>query len=271
MMTHRVRTGILSSPASKTSRKQEKREATVNIKNILNLAVLASGLIATSAQATPVNSLNFTTTGGSNSSSGTFGNTWTFNMSGIIVTATGWSAASSGSNLTTAQLGRANGYGLYVCNPAEGLNCSPAEHQIDNNRGFDFVLFQFSELVDPSVISIRTHNNADLDVSYWLGNTASNLSLAGVNLAGLAGLGFGNVMNDDVNGSAISRNVFLANNSGVNSLLLGARVGGDSNADYFKITGMSTEGVSGVPEPSTVALTGAALVALGLFGRRRKA
>jgi len=57
----------------------------------------------------------------------------------------------------------------------------------------------------------------------------------------------------------------------VNSILIGARVGGDTHADYFKISGASVNTVSGVPEPSTWAMSGAALVGLAILRRRRAA
>ena len=135
----------------------------------------------------------------------------------------------------------------------------------------EFVLFQFSQAVDPASISITTYNQSDLDVSYYLGNVMPNVSLTGVNLAELAGLGFGGRIDDDVNSSATSRTVSIVNNAGVNALLVGARISGDSGADYFKIKQLSVDTVSGVPEPGTFLMTGAALVALGMVRRAKKA
>lgn len=241
------------------------------------LAVLAGMLIASNAaQAGTVHlgplAINFNLTSGTNTSSSSMGNVRTFSAGGINVTSTAWSLSSLSADFAASQLGRATNYGLWVCNPAEGINCPSPEHQIDNLNGFEFVLFQFSQAVDPAAISIKTYNYADLDVSYFLGNTASNLSLAGVNLAELAGLGFGGQVNDDVTTSATSRTVSIANNIGVNSLLIGARAGGDRNADYFKINSltMNPVTVSDVPEPGTFALTGLALAGLGLVRRSKK-
>jgi hypothetical protein len=244
------------------------------------LAVLAGMLCATqAAQATTLHigplSLNFNLASGSASgSSNSMGNSRSFTAGDVGVTSTAWSLATTGSDFVASQIGRASGYGLWACNPTEGLNCPSPDHQIDNSNGFEFVLFQFSQAVDPSAISIQTYNNADLDVSYFTGNTASNLSLTGVNLAELNGLGFGGQLNSDVTGSATSRTVSITNSGAVNSLLIGARIGGDRSADFFKINGLTAEqvgtSVSGVPEPGTFALAGVALVGLGLAGRFKK-
>ena len=236
----------------------------------MKLAVLAAGMMMTSmaAQATTI-TFNVMS-GGTNSASNAYGNARTFSSSGVDVTATAWSLPTLSADFAAAQLGRATNYGLWVCNTSEGINCASPDHQIDNVGGMEFVLFQFSQAVDPASISIATYNQADLDVSYYLGNVSSNLSLTGVNLIELAGLGFGGRINDDVNSYATSRTVSIVNNIGVNALLVGARISGDSSADYFKIKQLSVDTVSGVPEPGTFVMTGAALVALGLVRRANK-
>jgi hypothetical protein len=52
-----------------------------------------------------------------------------------------------------------------------------------------------------------------------------------------------------------------------NSILFGARVGGDNNADYFKIGGFAAT-ASPTPEPATFAFVGGALVGLSALSRR---
>jgi hypothetical protein len=99
---------------------------------------------------------------------------------------------------------------------------------------------------------------------------AANLSLVNVNLAELAGLGFGGRIDDDVNSYATSRTVSIVNNAGVNAMLVSARISGDSKSDYFKISNVSVDTVSDEPEPGTFLLTGAALAALGLVRRGKK-
>ena len=240
-------------------------------KTAIQLAVLTAGtLFASLAQATTL-SFDFRS-GGTNVGSG-LGNVRTFNdndpTTNIMVTATAWSASSSGNVFSAAQAGRATGIGLWDCNASEGVNCASPNHQIDNVSGFDFILLQFSTTIDPSTISIQTYSNADLDVTYYLGNATSGLSLTGVNFAGLAGVGLGYKVNDDVNTGAISRSLTMAHPFPVNSILIGARVGGDYNADYFKISGASVNTVSGVPEPATWAMSGAALAGLAIIRRRR--
>jgi hypothetical protein len=269
-MTRRSSAGILNSPNEMSKRMTNLQGAPTTMKSTMKLAVLAAGMMWTSiaAQATTIN-FNVMS-GGTNSAASAYGNVRTFSSSGLNVTATAWSLPTSSADFAAAQLGRATNYGLWACNTGEGINCSSPEHQIDNVGGMEFVLFQFSQAVDPSSISITTYSQADLDVSYYLGNVASNLSLASVNLAELAGLGFGGRINDDVNSYATSRTVSIVNNGGVNALLVGARISGDSKADYFKIQQLSVNTVSDVPEPGTFLMTGAALFALGLVRRAKK-
>ena len=270
-MTHGVPTGILISPKEKSLQMTKLEGTTATMKNSLKLAVLAAGVMMTSlaAQASTITS-NFNGAN-TNTADNALGNQRTFVSSdgSVDVLATAWGLSNLGANFSAGQLGWASGYGLWDCNASEGVNCGSPVHQIDNVSGYDFVLLQFSQAINPSTISIKTFNNADLDVSYFLGNTATNLNLATVNLAQLATSGFGSMINDDVTTNATSRAISIANSNGVNAVLIGARVNGDRNADYFKIQSLSATQASGVPEPSTFALTGAALVGVGLYSRKR--
>jgi hypothetical protein len=271
-MTDLVPTGILNSPKEKSLQMTKLEGTTATMKNSLKLAVLAAGVMMTSLAA-QASTITFNLAGSNtNTANNALGNQRTFVSSdgSVDILATAWSLSNLGANFAAGQLGWASGYGLWDCNATEGVNCGSPVHQIDNVSGYDFVLLQFSQAINPATISIKTFNNADLDVSYFLGNAPANLNLATVNLAQLATSGFGSMINNDVNTAATSRVVSIANSNGVNAVLIGARIGGDANADYFKIQSLSATQASGVPEPSTFAMTGAALLGVGLYSRRKR-
>ena len=235
-------------------------------------ALLTTGimLLSFSAHAGTL-TLDFRTATGANSGSG-LGNVRTFNVGGITITETAWGANSNSNTLQAAQLGLWSGYGLGVCNQQEAANCSSPNHQVSNENGTDFVLFQFSTAVNPISVTIRPYGTFDRDVTYFTGNAANNLNLSGTSLSGLGALGFSAAVNDDSSVSSSARTVSLISNS-ANSLLFGARSGGDANPDYFKIAGLTLDTIppaagGQTPEPATFGLIGSALVALALATKR---
>ena len=217
-------------------------------------------------------SFTFDFTAGPSSAGAGLGNVRTFmsTSGGLSVTVTAWGV--TGDNDTTfqaGQLGQWSGLGLGDCDALEHTNCGSPSHQVDNAVAYDFVLFQFATLVIPDTVKIQPYGTWDRDVTYYTGDTANNLDLTGKTLTQLAGLGLTDLQNDDSTVSSLGRIVTLSSIQG-NSLLFGGRVGGDSSADYFKISGLTVDTTTqqAAPEPATMGLIGGALVAISLIRRR---
>ena len=133
-----------------------------------------------------------------------------------------------------------------------------------------FVLIQFGAPIDPLSIVIDPYNTWDRDITYYTGNIASG-NLGGLSLADLGALGFGPQQNDNSTASSSARTVNLTSGY-VNAILIAPSVANsDASVDRFKFTSLSGDYVppSNVPEPTTFALMGAGLVAVGLLRRKQ--
>jgi hypothetical protein len=229
-------------------------------------ALLVAGtaaLIPASASADPV-TWSFTGTQGGSYGTGSFGNTRTFTQGGVTVTASAWGYTwgSSDNALQAGALGRWS-TGLGVCNVNEGSGCGSPTHQVDNVGADDWVLFVFSTAVDITSVRIDPYGSYDRDVSYWVGNVTSPLSLSGVTYSGLSALGFAPRTDNTAGVSSDARNVPVGGGY-VNALLIGGQLYSDQD-DYFKITSITGD-VRSVAEPSSLMLVG-----LGLAGMLRRA
>ncbi len=194
-------------------------------------------------------------------------NTLVFSGGGVTATAKSWSTQRSSPTLQRSQLVQWSP-GIGSKNSTETITNVPyVPYYVDNEDHYDLVLFRFDRTVDLSSVFLDPSNKEfDMDVTYWFGNVASDVSLTGKTLSGLSSLGFGNAIHDDTSPSKNVRRVSLTSPvNGVNALLIGARVGGGSVHDRFKIA--AVHGTT-VPEPGAVMLGGLAGITM-LLRRRR--
>jgi hypothetical protein len=233
------------------------------MQNRIALAAAMLAVLGTASAAT----INFDL-GSLSGSSGSTGNVRSFTNGGVTVTVTSFSLwqGSSTALFTPAATGQWE-MGLGVLNSHD--DSYPAhQHAVDNADAYtDFILFQFSAAVDPTILKVYQFGG-DSDLDYWTGNIPA--SLAGLQLGALSGFNAGSSNANAANGY---RYADLASPGTVNALLVAADLSGCN--DFFKITGFSVDynpppPPEGVPEPSTYATMGGALLGLGLFAARRK-
>jgi len=235
------------------------------------LTTFATGIVALLATPSQAQNIHFNLTG--SGGHGSVGNTIDFSSFGVNLTASAWSytkgnpdAAFEASKLSQYSIG------LGVINKEE--NGSSPYHQADNFGENDYVLFVSDTLLDFNNVKITPSPGPyDQDVSYWVGNIASNTSLENISYSGLAGLGFGSEQVVSGDSSYSSKDVSINSPlTGGNAILFGPERGLETYSkliDAFKIQSISaTLPTVTVPEPSSTALLG--LGALGLLIRRKR-
>jgi hypothetical protein len=211
-----------------------------------------------------------------NSLDKSFGDSLTLTVSGITVTETGWSVASTKgtTHFAPAAIDNYNGslWGLGVCSSRDpgGMSCLNPYHQIDNADrwglpgGDEFVMLQFSEPV--SLDSIEVSNYAAMNGSTAVDLTYYTASDALTTNTTLASLGAGTTINAD-SGSGTQVALGLSG-SNVRYLIVGASVpDSGTQIDSFKLNALS---VTTTPEPATFGVTAFCLAALGIARLRRE-
>ncbi len=141
------------------------------------------------------------------------------------------------------------------------------------------MLLTFSQpLSSVQVVLDRFGSSYDMDATYFVGNCTGTCSPGGVTQANLSTLftagNFSGPINNAVTPTTNQRtiNLDLSGLTGGNAnwVLIGASdsVARDYHTDYFKL--YSVDGSTGVPEPATFGMAGAALLGLGLLRARKK-
>ena len=245
----------------------------------LVLPALFGALSTLSLCAAPI-TYNFLT--GPDTNIDAYGNTLTYTVSGITVTATAWGVTGPPSSTTfqNAELmvwpnaNPALAYGLGVCDRSEGTNCpifgyDPA--QVDNVGAYDFVMFQFSSTVNLSSITINPDSLYDdgRDVSYSVCSKSNPSDITGVTASGVCG-----PLTTITNSAGMSALTISLTGTG-NTLLFGAAdpvsrsctYQGES-CDGFKIDNLTVS--SSVPEPASLSLIGLGIAGLGLVRKVKK-
>jgi hypothetical protein len=221
------------------------------IRNLLPAILLLLG-----CQTATASTWTFASGGDAYASSGSsYGNQITFSQGSETLRVTAWSntADTPLNGFETAYIQRFS-TGLGVCNREEGsisscLNTN-AIHQVDNVGQQDLVLFLFDSAQAMQSLTIDPYGVWDRDVSFWVGNVSSGMTLSSSTFANLGALGFGSQVNSLNSASDAALTISLGGYLG-NALLVGGLYPADGTADRFKIRSLVTStGISVVPVPA---------------------
>jgi hypothetical protein len=200
-----------------------------------------------------------------------YGNRLTFTQGPEKLNVTAWSDTARGGRFGAAQIG---GYstGLGVCNRGERsiTRCIARglDHQVDNVRQRDLVLFVFESPQAMQSLTIDPYGVWDRDVSFWVGSVSSGVSLSGVNFGTLASLGFGTRV-DSLNSPGDAPLTIGLGGLVGNALLVSAGYPSDGAADQFKIGSLLTSAPTAVvPLPAAAWLFLSALGSITVLLRR---
>ena len=196
------------------------------------------------------------------------GNELVFANSAHGFTATSWGYTGKKNNQSFTE-GTSVVYstGIGVTNRTEAPYAVP-DHQVDNAKGNDWVLFVFDGPVSDVNIVVNPYGTWDRDVTYYTANVSGDVNLSGLSYADLDELGFSERVDDLSTRSSEERTLSVSGDGSFNAILIGAgqdKPGSKKDIDRFKIGAVNAT-YTVVPEPS------AALLGLlgGLMLLRRK-
>lgn len=195
---------------------------------------------------------------------------------GTRATVSAFATGSTSSTTTNFQTASANSYGggIGITNLTTAYDDSVApNHAVDNNRGFEFALFSFSNIATGQAASVTLNSlgigykdtDADVSILAYTG-TGTPTSLTSRSISSLLTNGW-SLIGNYANLSTGDSNARTVNASSISSSywLIGGYYGAtntsaglDSGNDYFKISGLGgvapppTSGA--VPEPSALIL-----------------
>ncbi len=215
---------------------------------------------------------SFTLNLGGSANTETIKNSMMFSGGGVSAIARSWSVSKTESNAKLAQSEVVQwSPGLGSKNSSEQIKDIPyVPYYVDNEDHYDFILFVFDQKVDLTSLSVTPSGKTfDTDVSYFFGNVNEKISLTGVGLNELPKLGFGSQLNNNTSPNNAARSFGIKTpEGGINAILVGARIGGDSDFDRFKVSTIRGNTITAVPEPSAVGLIALGCVMASLRRRR---
>ena len=214
-------------------------------------------LLLMACQTAMASTWTFASGGDSYSTSGSsYGNQLTYSHGVETLQVSAWAntAVAPANGFETAYI-RDFSTGLGVCNREEGnisscINGGGANHQVDNVGQQDLVLFLLDSPQAMQSLTIDPNGTWDRDVSFWVGNVSTGMTLVGSTFANLGALGFGSQVNSLNSASNAALTISLGGYMG-NALLVGGLFPADGSPDRFKIRSLvTTTGISVVPVPA---------------------
>jgi len=259
----------------------------------LTLAALLAAALVAPAHATPTTTWDLYTNCtqiygsgsaciGDGSSHVTNGNEYQFTSATAPTLDLQASAYHSGSN---TGLGNADFLGEYSGSQF-GLgvqNLSAPRHAVDNQSGFDFIVFKLPtgtnfDKLDISLSPFGTTENINATILYGtptaalgLGSNPSVTAFAGLSISNLLADGFAETTTTNLLHESSIKTVDIVASSPIEYFIVAADLTPSRyETDYFKVNAVTAIDTPTVPEPGTLAVFGIGLAGMWAAGRRSR-